>query len=120
MRQRQPREHDKAHLDFIRSLSCLVCGNDVSTEAAHVRYSDRRAGKRVVGMGEKPSDYWTVPLCGSCHRAQHSYPGGEEEFWSSHAGIDPIRTAMALFIFSGDHEQGEEIVGANRGRAWKI
>jgi 5-methylcytosine-specific restriction endonuclease McrA len=120
MRQRQPRVRDEHHLKFIRQLSCIVCGNNIETQAAHIRFADRAAGKRDVGGGEKPDDHWTVPLCGGCHRKQHSYPGGEEDFWKHHAEIDPIRAAMALAIWSGDHEQGEEIVGAVRGGAWKI
>jgi 5-methylcytosine-specific restriction endonuclease McrA len=120
MRQRQPRVNDKKHLAFIRQLSCIVCGNDIETEAAHIRYADRTAGKRYVGKSEKPDDRWTVPLCGGCHRKQHSYPGGEEHFWKHHAEIDPIRAAMALSFWSGDLEYCEEIVGACRGGAWKI
>jgi 5-methylcytosine-specific restriction endonuclease McrA len=120
MRQRQPRVNDKKHLAFIRQLSCIVCGNDVETEAAHIRYADRAAGKPYVGKSEKPDDRWTVPLCGGCHRKQHSYPGGEEDFWKHHAEIDPIRAAMALSFWSGDWEYCEEIVGAYRSGAWKI
>jgi hypothetical protein len=27
------------------------------------------------GMGMKVSDYWTVPLCGACHRTFHDTGG---------------------------------------------
>ena len=114
MMQRQPRVHDEQHLAWVRGLPCLVCGNNIETEAAHIRYSDPSAGKRMVGKGEKPSDCWTVPLCGKCHRGQHSMPGGEREFWTHHAEIDPIRVAMALHINSGNQELGEQIVSAAR------
>lgn len=112
--QRHPRIHDEAHLRFIRTLSCLVCADPHSTEAAHVRYADRTIGKPFTGMGVKPNDIWTVPLCGNCHRGQHSMPGGEREFWKHHAEIDPLRVAMALALASGDFERGQEIVELNR------
>lgn len=107
MRQRRPRKHDEAHLDFVRALPCLICGNNIETQAAHVKYSDARADKREVGKSEKPDDAFTVPLCGGCHRQQHDGP--ERGFWIL-AGIDPIFVALALYRISGDHEAGEQIV----------
>ena len=108
---KQPRIHDDAHLDFIRALPCLVCGDNTSTEAAHIRFGDLRVDKRPTGMGEKPSDCWVVPLCGDCHRIQHEM--SERQFWAD-AGIDPILVAMALYRISGDHERGCRIVQAIR------
>lgn len=94
-----------AHLDFVRSLPCIVCGDNTSTEAAHIRMGDRSVGKRPAGMGEKPSDLWTLPLCGRCHREQHEV--GEYVFW---IGRDPHKTALALWAATGDHELGSLIV----------
>ena len=95
------------HLDFIRGLPCVVCGNNIQTEAAHVRFADPRAAKVSAGLGRKPDDEWTVPLCGEHHREQHA--GGEAIFWKRH-GIDPIFVAMALKRISGDQAAGERIV----------
>ncbi len=100
------------HLDFIRGLSCALCGNNTAIQAAHIRMVDRRVAKPITGMGTKPPDCWTVPLCGECHSLQHG--GGERGFWEAH-GIDPIFVAMALFIHSGDHLTGERILEALRG-----
>ena len=110
--QRQPRVHDEAHLEFVRSLPCVACGNNISTEACHIRHSDLRVAKRQVGIGEKPSDVWTVPMCGQCHRRQHEM-GNERAFWQQ-VGIDPILIALALYAVSGDHERGCEIVANAR------
>ncbi len=107
MRLKHPRKHDPAHLRFIRTLPCVVCHNDIETEAAHVKFSDIRAAKRPVGKGEKPDDRWTVPLCGRCHRDQHTM--NERAFWCD-IGIDPVFVALALAGESGDHEAGETIV----------
>jgi len=104
---RRPRKKNEKHLDFIRSLPCLMCQNDVSVEAAHVRFGRRDVGKRAVGKGEKPDDMWVVPLCGECHRDQHKV--GEQVFWFV-ANRDPIQVALALFAHTGDHEVGEQIV----------
>ncbi len=58
-------------------------------------------------MGEKPSDIWTLPLCGSCHRMQHGV--GEAKFWFGRF-IDPHKKALALWAATGDHELGSQIV----------
>lgn len=108
---RHPRVKLAAHLDFVRSLPCCVCGDNTSTEAAHIRASDRSVGKSLTGMGEKPSDIWTVPLCGRCHREQHSV--SEFLFWERHQ-IDPHKKALALWAATGDHELGSQIVGSDR------
>ncbi len=112
MRQRQPRHHAEWHLAFIRQLPCLVCGNDIETQAAHIRFADDKVAKRYCGKAEKPDDTWTLPLCGVCHARQHNT--SEREFWKL-VEIDPIRVAMALALNTGDREAGLEIVNANRG-----
>jgi hypothetical protein len=107
--QRQPREKNAAHLAFIRMLPCLVCGNDIQTEAAHVRLADYRMVK-PNGFAAKPDDMWTLPLCGNCHRQQHE--GNEAEFWEI-AGINPLMVALRLYSVSGDYESGVRVVAAN-------
>jgi len=115
MTQRRPRIKDAAHLKFIRQLPCLVCGNDIQTEAAHVSYADPKYDKRSRGLGEKADDWAVVPLCGKCHRDQHDC-GNEQEWWWTHSfnAIDPLRYTAALYLKSGDHEAGTRIVEANR------
>ena len=103
---------NEKHLAFIRSLPCVICADATATEAAHIRYADERAGKRQTGIGEKPSDQWTIPLCGNHHRAQHSM--GEREFWKS-VGADPILIALSLYSVSGDREAGEQIIQSWQG-----
>lgn len=110
MTQRQPRIHNATHLEFIRSLPCCVCGNDVETEAAHLRFGDYKAAKPKAGVGEKPDDLWTVPLCGKCHRHQHQ--GNEQRFWDI-AEINPLMVALRLFSVSGDFEAGVQVIARN-------
>lgn len=98
MRFRHPRQHDDKHLQFLRGLPCIVCGDNTSTEAAHVRYADRSVAKEMSGQ-RKPDDAFAVPLCGECHREQHKMK--ETEFWYFQ-DIDPIKIALALWYRSGD------------------
>lgn len=92
LRQRQPRERDNKHLDFIRSLPCCICGG-IDTEAAHIRTASLAHGKKHTGMAEKPSDKWTLPLCNKHHREQHET--NELAFWKGY-GIDPFMLAITL------------------------
>jgi hypothetical protein len=92
LRQRQPRLKAPKHLDLIRQQPCCICGDNTSTEAAHIRAGSQRHGKLPTGMAEKPDDKWTVPLCGKHHRAQHAM--NELEFWRIHA-IDPFEIALS-------------------------
>lgn len=92
LRQRDPRQKDARHLDFIRSLPCCICGG-IDTEAAHIRTEHRGHGKRYTGMAEKPADKWTVPLCNKHHREQHTM--NEMAFWKKY-GIDPFMLAITL------------------------
>jgi len=99
---KRPREKNSGHLEFIRSLPCCCCGDNTSTEAAHIRTVNLAYGKRNTGGGEKPSDIWVTPLCNKHHAEQH-HIGNEEKFWKSH-GINPYVLAMSLYLRSGDYE----------------
>jgi len=81
------------HLEAIRQLPCLVCLRR-PVEAAHLRMGSLEHGKRSAGLGRKPDDRWTVPLCVEHHRSQHGR--GERIWWERHR-IDPIPVAIALF-----------------------
>jgi hypothetical protein len=108
MAPRELRQHSEKHLNFIRSLPCCVCLNNIETEAAHIRFSDASVCKANAGVSAKPHDYWTVPLCNSHHTLQHNI-GNERKFWASQ-GIDPIKLALRLYSVSGDQALGERVV----------
>lgn len=92
LRQREPRQRDERHLDYIRSLPCCICGA-VDTEAAHIRTSSLAHDKRETGGSEKPSDKWTIPLCNGHHREQHTM--NELAFWKKYK-LDPFLLAIRL------------------------
>lgn len=106
-----PRIKNDGHLDFIRSLPCACCGNPHQTEAAHIRTASLFHGKRDTGGQEKPSDKWTVPLCGNHHREQHL--GNELKFWKDF-GIDPFVLALSLHSCSGDIIMAERVIERQR------
>ncbi len=86
----EPRRHrDKAHLRYVASQPCLVCGRSPA-EAHHLRFTQPRA------MGRKVSDEFTVPLCRAHHRDNHSC--GDEVAWWERRAIDPIATSRALWL----------------------
>lgn len=92
LRQRQPRQRDEKHLDYIRSLPCCICGEDTTVEAAHIRMGSIKHGKNPTGLQEKPDDRWAVPMCGKHHRLQHTV--NEQHFWDSY-GLNPFEIALS-------------------------
>src|ERR1700678_1820414 len=97
-------DRDESHLKLIRQCPCLNlnCGAE-PCEAAHIRISSAAHGKPKTGLGQKPPDRWTVPLCSGCHTrdrgAQHRI--GEITFWHK-AGLNPIIVAKQLYEATGD------------------
>jgi hypothetical protein len=85
----EPRRlRDKAHLQFVTSQPCLVCGRSPA-DAHHLKFTQPR------GMGLKVSDEFTVPLCRVHHRELHS--AGNEIVWWEGRSIDPVSTSRALW-----------------------
>jgi len=109
---KQKRIHAKNHLAWIRTLPCLITGTQ-PVEAAHIRFADAQYGKRETGMGEKPDDCWTVPLCPEKHREQHSM--NEREFWDKH-GINVCIVALALWINTGNDAIAINVLNQYRER----
>lgn len=87
------RVRSKAHLAFVASQYCLVCGGS-PCHAHHLTFAQSR------GLSLKVSDEFTVPLCVIHHNALHVH-GDERAFWRQHR-IDPLGTAQALWCASRD------------------
>jgi hypothetical protein len=86
----EPRRHrDKAHLKFVASQPCLVCGRSPA-DAHHLRFTQPRA------MGRKVSDEFTVPLCRTHHRDNHRF--GDEEAWWASSSINPVEVSRKLWV----------------------
>ncbi len=83
-----PRRRDKAHLRFVATKACLVCGRQPS-DPHHLRFAQPRA------LGRKVSDEFTVPLCRSHHRELHR-AGNESKWWDTF-GLDPLPIAARLW-----------------------
>jgi hypothetical protein len=102
---RDPRQHDKDHLEALRQCPCLSCGADPCGEAAHVRMTVQ--GRPNPGMQKKPHDIEAVPLCRLCHTEQHR--GAEQDFWKPR-GIDPMQVAAALAKLSPNAEAMRAVI----------
>jgi ERF superfamily len=85
----EPRRYrDRAHLEFVSSQPCLVCGRRPS-DAHHLRFAQRRA------LGRRVSDEFAVPLCRTHHRVLHRR--GDEAAWWESVQLDPIAVARRLW-----------------------
>lgn len=85
----EPRRHrDKAHLKFVASQPCVICGRAPS-DAHHLRFAQPRA------LARKTSDEFTVPLCRTHHRDNHR-TGNERSWWET-AAVDPLQVALRLW-----------------------
>jgi hypothetical protein len=82
------RLRDKAHLKFVASQPCLVCGRQPS-DPHHLRFAQPRA------LGVKVSDEFTVPLCRGHHRQLHQ--AGNELAWWQGLKIEPLSIAKGLW-----------------------
>jgi hypothetical protein len=82
------RLRDKAHLKFVASQPCLVCGRQPS-DPHHLRFAQPRA------IGLKVSDEFTVPLCRGHHRQLHQ-TGDERAWWDSHR-VNALEIARGLW-----------------------
>ena len=82
------RLRDKAHLKFVASQPCLVCGRQPS-DPHHLRFTQPRA------IGLKVSDEFTVPLCRGHHRQLHQ--AGNEVAWWETLKINALETAKHLW-----------------------
>jgi hypothetical protein len=85
----EPRRYrDRAHLEFVASQACLLCGRQ-PCDAHHLRFMQPRA------LGRRVSDEFAVPLCRTHHRALHR--SGDEAAWWTSAGIDAVAVAHRLW-----------------------
>jgi len=66
--QKQPMFRSRKYLDFVKSLDCCNCGAPAD-EAHHIIGIGGHSG-----MGMKPSDSLTMPVCRGCHTTIHNSP----------------------------------------------
>ena len=85
----EPRRYrDRAHLEFVASQPCLLCGRQ-PCDAHHLQFMQPRA------LGRRVSDEFAVPLCRTHHRALHRH--GDEAAWWKAANIDAVTMAHRLW-----------------------
>jgi len=100
-RHKSENDSEPDYLALVRQCPCLKCGMEPS-EPAHVRFASAAFGK-ASGLGKKPADRFSAPLCSDCHRlardAQHNR--NEQEFWAS-LGISILICCEQLYAQRGD------------------
>ena len=82
------RLRDRAHLKFVASQPCLVCGRQPA-DPHHLRFAQPQA------IGLKVSDEFTVPLCRTHHRQLHQT--SNEVAWWEDLHIDAMEIASGLW-----------------------
>ena len=82
------RLRDKAHLKFVASQPCLICGRQ-PCDPHHLRFA------QPIAIGLKVSDEFTVPLCRGHHRQLHQ--AGNEVAWWGNFNLKPLEVAKGLW-----------------------
>jgi Rad52/22 family double-strand break repair protein len=82
------RRRDKAHLRYVATQPCLICGRQ-PCDPHHLRFAQPRA------LGLKVSDEFTVPLCRGHHRQLHQ--AGNEAAWWEDLDINALEIAKGLW-----------------------
>ena len=82
------RRRDKAHLRYVATQPCLICGRQPS-DPHHLKFTQPRA------LGLKVSDEFTVPLCRGHHRQLHQ--AGNEIAWWDDLDINALEIAKGLW-----------------------
>jgi hypothetical protein len=82
------RLRDKAHLRFVASQPCLICGRQPS-DPHHLCFAQPRA------LCLKVSNEFTVPLCRDHHQQLHQ--AGNEVAWWHDLDIKALETAKRLW-----------------------
>lgn len=82
------------HLEYIRTLPCVICDAPPPSEACHLRMG------LGGGMGIKPDDRLTIPMCHRHHDEQTLCKSGEVGFWRKYLAIDKQLMVMVMRAFA--------------------
>lgn len=105
-----PREGDsQKHIDWIKTLDCIVCGQ----KAVDPHHLLRGVDRLPKGTGRRNPDRWAVPVCRTHHRAAHDY--ADDEAYFAKQGLDARSIAFALWACTGNTEIAERTIL----RAWQ-
>ena len=100
---KEKRVRDPAHLAFVASQPCLICGRRPA-QAHHLRFAQPRA------MAMKVSDEFTVPVCNTHHDQLHR-TAMSGPFGRGTAFLDPLKYAARLWEASRDQRKGSTASG---------
>ena len=94
---------DRNHINFVKTLPCLVCGQ-TPCDAHHIRRGSNS------GVGIKPGDNLTIPLCHAHHMEVHNV--GELTCLYKIGGWEKCKVlAKQLYEVTGDYEKAYKLIG---------
>lgn len=99
---KSPRIELPRHLAYIRTLPCIFCDAPPPSEAAHFR-----AG--LTGMGTKPHDFYTFPMCFRHHKEQTESKLGELGWWLDQLSARPDLLVKAIRSWAKSQYQDEMV-----------
>lgn len=106
---RASRWRSQKHCNFVRQHACTNCGSTAGIEVCHVRIGSG------AGTGQKPDDFRSVPMCGPCHRLQHT---GERTFWSKYAKREGHTVEAVIDALCKDSPAAREIAQIRKEREY--
>lgn len=117
---RESRWRSPGHTGWIaKEFACCMCGSTTNTVAAHVRLGSH------TGLGQKPDDWRTAPLCDGpssaaggmlgCHNRQHAI--GEATFWGQYERENGQSVEQLLESLCKASPKAREITAAKRERS---
>lgn len=86
------RIEDRKYLDWVKTLPC--CGCHAPADDPHHMHS-----RGYKGMGTKVPDYWTIPLCRTCHDNLHRNVDSWEE--TNGEQIEHVALTMLRALYEG-------------------
>lgn len=89
------------HRRFLKTFVCAVFNNDGTCDERHAPDVAHVRTPNNAGMGRKPSDEWSVPLCRTHHRRAHQI--GDKAF-ELERGIDLAAKAHEFASQSPDRQ----------------
>lgn len=105
----RPREGmDGDHLTMLKSLPCLICGEEHKKMDPHHLMRGLPANER--GMARTASDQYALPACRDCHIEIHNEKQADDDAWLAARGIDGRGIARSLWTARGDEDAMRRIV----------
>ena len=96
------RYENKAHLLYVASLPCMICGASPVQVHHLLKPVDRKRG-----FGMRSGDEHTVPLCFKHHAELHTKFGNEFKFYDHYLDNETAGQEYAKRLYEGTQKEDE-------------